>query len=319
MVLKRRLLIGITSVLTMAACTPRIDNSFNANNKDTNHIVGGTLVKSSDAVAKSIVGLYVKNLQTGSIETCTGSLLTNNMVVTAAHCASDLDGKVDIFVIFTTTVEDSKFAKKDVRKVDLKAVVKTWGTKLKPDDVNTGDVALLHYKGSTPSGYVSAVLAYDDSYLTQGDELVVAGYGATKVIKTPIDVNIYPDLIGKLQEGTVACENNIELKNCYEISMEGNGQLRKTTVTIADPIYSLSEISVNQDRGTGFCHGDSGGPAYVMRGNRYYLVGILSRTINDPFSECTHQAVFTSVPYYLRWLNQAGEMLLAEVQKNSKK
>jgi len=293
----------------MAACTPRVDNSFNTDTKDTNQIIGGTLVKDSDALAKSLVGLYIKNRETGSEEYCTGALLTQNLVVTAAHCASDLDGKVDIYVIFKTNIE--KYSKQDVRAVDLKVIARTWGTKTKADDVNTGDIALLHYKGSTPAGFVSSTLMSDDRSLTSGSKLTVAGYGASQVNKRPIDVNTYPDIIGAIQEGRVLCENNIELKNCFEITIKGDGDLRQATVTVKELIYSISELSVNQTHGSGVCHGDSGGPAYALRGGRYYLVGITSRTLNDPFTECNQQAVFTSIPYYLNWLKAAGASLIA--------
>lgn len=296
----------------MAACTPRIDNSFNTEHQDADHIVGGTVVSSTDPLSKSIVGIYIKNRVTQDIETCTGSLLPNNLVITAAHCVSDLNGAVDAVVIFSANIDLKGFTISQARRVDNKVIAKWWGAK-DHETVNTGDIALLHYVGATPKGYVPATLLSDESVLSDGAQVVLAGYGATKVIKKPIDVNTYADLIGAIQNGDVICENSVELKNCVEVSMEGNGPLRQTKVTISEAVYSTSEFSVNQNRGSGSCHGDSGGPAYIVRGGRYYLVGITSRTINDTFSDCSHQAVYTSIPFYANWLKAATNKLLGVV------
>ncbi|MGE5086775.1 MAG: S1 family peptidase [Bacillota bacterium] len=312
MVLNRRLLLGLTSALTMAACTPRVSNSFNTDPKDVRHIVGGTVVSTTDPLSKSIVGLYIKNRVTQEIETCTGSLLPNNLVVTAAHCVSDLDGARDVVVIFSTNIDLKSFTLAQTRRVDNKVIGGWWGAK-DHESLNTGDIALLHYQVTTPKGYVPATLVSDIRALSDGMQVVIAGYGATKVTKKPIDVNTYPDLIGAIQQGSVICENSIDLINCAEISMEGNGPLRQTKVTISEAVYSNSEFSVNQSRGSGSCHGDSGGPAYVVRSGRNYLVGLTSRTINDTFSDCSHQAVYTSIPFYTNWLKAAANKLLGPV------
>lgn len=293
----------------MTACTPRISNSFNTDNHEIDHIVGGTVVSSADPLSKSIVGLYIKNRVTQEIETCTGSLLPNNLVLTAAHCVSDLDGAVDVVVIFAPNIDLKSFVLSQTRRVDNKVVARWWGAK-DHETVDTGDIALLHYQGTTPKGYVPATVLTDPGTLSDGMQVVLAGYGTTKVTKKPIDVNSFPDLIGAIQQGIVICENSIDLKNCFEISLEGRGPLRQTKVTISEAVYSTSEFSVNQNRGSGSCHGDSGGPAYVVRGGRYYLVGVTSRTINDTFSDCSHQAVYTSLPFYANWLKAATNKLL---------
>lgn len=317
MVLKRRLFIGITSVLTMAACTPRIDNSFDANKKDNSQIVGGTSVQDSDPLAKSVVGLIIRNKVTGSEEYCTGALLANNLILTAAHCATDLDGPVDIYAIFKSSINTNNYVKKDVRTIDFKSVFRTYGTKTAIDDVDTGDIALLHYKGSTPAGFEPSRLMVDDSSLTSGSKLIVVGYGASSVNKQPIDINTYPDIIGAIQEGRVICESNIELKNCYEMTTDGAGDLRKATVAIDKLIFSPSEMSVDQTSGSGICHGDSGGPAYAFRGGRYYLVGITSRlSADDTYAECNKKSIFSSIPYYYyNWIKPAGEKLVAAAKK----
>ncbi|MBO9666150.1 MAG: trypsin-like serine protease [Bdellovibrio sp.] len=308
MSLKQRLILGLTTTLTLGACSSNSNIFDNTLGLSDYAIIGGKGLTSKDDISKSIVGIYIHNKETKDIEICTGSLLPNNLVITAAHCVSDSVGELDIALIFNTNMDMKNIKMEQVRYVDKKSITTWWGAG-GHEEIDTGDIALLHFNGDVPAGYTPATILGSADALQDGAPVILAGYGVNKVRKTAIDENTYPDLINAVQLGTVVCENNQNLENCYEITKSGEGTLRQVDVTIANAKFSSSEITVDQTNGKGACQGDSGGPAYILSGGRYYLWGVTSRGIDDQFNDCSVRAAYTNIPFFATWLRRAAAKL----------
>ncbi|MEY4615135.1 MAG: hypothetical protein RJB66_95 [Pseudomonadota bacterium] len=266
------LILVVLSVL--AACAPSgktlktIDGEIlNLAQNSPFNIINGHEVKPTDEFAATIVGIY--NLENNSL--CTGSLIAESYVLTAAHCVAKEPKNLRVF--FGNSLDTITA----VNKVIGAVIPTTWGQKfLEPSD--WGDIAVLKISGQLPQGYRPTSLLTEDNLQT-GQVTILAGYGLADAIKK-----------------------------------EGSGLLRKTSVSIADPKHGKTEVSLDQRNGSGACHGDSGGPAYVLTTAGHALWGVTSRGLNDPNDDCGQFAVYTNAIAYKEWINQARIELQAIVQ-----
>ncbi len=256
---KQKLVLGLVSVLVLAACSPSEQSSTLNVNGDS--IIGGREVEEGEAIIKSIVAVY----DAAGGQLCTGSLLENNLVLTAAHCVTS----DQMYIFFDRVLEAGSIS----RKVDKAAISPYWATN-QDHDTNTGDVAVLHFKGTIPLGYEPATFLKSKRSLRQGRQTILAGYGMSN-----------------------------------GVTGEGAGILRMTTVSILNPSFSETEVIVDQQFGNGACHGDSGGPAYILANGKYYLWGITSRGVEDPDNNCSKFAAYTNALEYLPWIKKVAKSL----------
>lgn len=259
--------VGFLSSLVLSACSNQNQN-FSEISEAADGIIGGKIVPVGDKLQASVVAVYDDN----EGQLCTGSLLSNNLVLTAAHCIGT--DKDMMYIYFETELNSLDGGTR--RKVD-KVEISSFHASKQFAPKNTGDIALIHFVGSVPAGYKPANFLSKENFkkMKAGDSVVVAGYG-------------FSDAHNRNSAGT----------------------LRTTTLKVEDPEYSMSEVKVNQTEGTGVCHGDSGGPAYVLIRGKYYLWGITSRGLNDPKNECSNYAAFTNALFYNTWLNRMANNML---------
>lgn len=130
-----------------------------------------------------------------------------------------------------------------------------------PSLKNWGDLSVMRFSGAVPAGYQPATIS-DGVRLATGQNVILAGYGL---------------LNGETQEST--------------------NTLHAVQVAVTDARYSETEFTV----GTGACHGDSGGPAFIIEGSKIYVVGITSRGFNGV---CKGDTVYTRVASFKDWINQ---------------
>jgi secreted trypsin-like serine protease len=228
------------------------------------YIVGGTTVSASDPVASTTVivsdGNYI----------CTGSIIAEDIVVTAAHCV-DADPR-DLKVIFSRTLPQS-FTGSAVH--DIYGFVANPGWQ---GDSSSGpdehDIAIIRFKGHLPSGYAAANLLDENANLRPGQRVTLAGYGIT-------DAETH----------------------------DGAGTLRKVNVTVKQKL-GQTEVILDQTSGKGACHGDSGGPAFVTSGGKLLLWGVTNRGYPDNApDDCVHYAVYTRITAYSDFIAQAEDQL----------
>lgn len=139
-----------------------------------------------------------------------------------------------------------------------------------PSGTDFGDIAVIRLEGKLPRGYHPAHLAPANLKLTRGEKVLLAGYGISHVR-----------------------------------NQAGAGQLRRTTVSVVEPDLGHSEMVFDQTKGSGACHGDSGGPAFAERKGRLYLVGVTNRGYPDAApDDCAQEVVYAKVGVYRRWITE---------------
>ncbi len=265
-------------------------------------IIGGTLVSEKAPLASGIVGIF--DSEDNAI--CTGSLIAENFVLTAAHCVTSKPSKLrvifgtDIDVIMGTREPD--VLQEYVRRVvDVRVHTSYNPKENEQKQSDFGDIAVIKFQGALPQGYKPATLLQDDSVLKRGVAVTLAGYGVSDVYTEPVDAKKVPNLDEALEYGEVMCDD--DLKHCLKVEMSGDGVLRETKA----PISSLqrTEVRLDESKGHGTCSGDSGGPAYIEKDGQYYLFGVTSRGSQL----CDGVGVYTNAVFYKPWIIESMEKM----------
>ncbi|MNJ92837.1 Trypsin [compost metagenome] len=161
--LSKLLMMGIISSLSLTACSPGNPSDIKGS---YDSIVGGSQVLFTDKIRTSIVGVY----DDAGGQLCTGTLIAENIVITAAHCIGF--STEDMYIIFDTVIT----SKSPRRKVDTVEVSPYW-TSRRYEDKDRGDLAIIRFLGSRPQGYKPARFLSGPENVANGVETVVAGYG----------------------------------------------------------------------------------------------------------------------------------------------
>ncbi|QDK46231.1 hypothetical protein DOM22_14190 [Bdellovibrio sp. ZAP7] len=220
-------------LLALAACTKNNPEVANVGEAKKAGIINGYDVSANEAYAASTVGL-VAQTRDGSIAAyCTGTLISNDLVVTAAHCA-DVFERAPTKILFGATLPSDW---NDSRLVEIEEAISHRDFGMNERTQRTiNDVAVVKLLGGAPQGYTPVPIWDDGHALKPGHAMTLVGWGRmseTKTIKTTV--------------------------------------LQKTEVEFVQ-IRDL-DIVVNQTRGTGACNGDSGGPAYLETSMGLILAG----------------------------------------------
>ncbi|MBL7543089.1 MAG: trypsin-like serine protease [Bdellovibrionaceae bacterium] len=267
----KRVLFALLGLL-LQACGPAPNTGTALESvKTESGIIGGRETIATDFVIQYTVALYDPHAR--QIR-CTGTLVGNNLVLTAAHCLG-LNPQ-SLYVLFTQNLALATQA--SARPVIGAIAYPTWGNN-RGLPQNTGDIALIKYQGATPPGYKGANVIANTTLMQNGSPVLLAGFGISDGVRK-----------------------------------KGSGVLRQVTTKIADIRYSSTEITIDQRQGLGACNGDSGGPAYVQINNIVYFWGVSSRAHLDTKGTCTGFSIYTSIVPHLKWLQDTARSLIAKNQ-----
>lgn len=255
---------SLALVVGCSAPNQEIGSVATADAENSSGIIGGSVVVDADPVASSTVGII--DLRYGQV-ICTGSLIASNIVVTAGHC-TQLNPQ-NIAIMFSTKIPKTQdeVSKIPVRRVVAGRTSPLWPKLNSEQEKDWGDIAILRFQGAVPAGYKPAKLLKSIASLKSGDSIILAGFG--------------------IIDGITKADTEA---------------LRKTEVSMLDPIFSNSEVLFDQSKGQGACHGDSGGPAFYKSGNQLFLFGVTSRGYKDDKDQCNRSAIYTNIVSYIPWI-----------------
>lgn len=245
----------------------------------SNGILGGVAVSSAHPIARNVVSLLGMNAD-GQIYGCTATIIAENVALTAAHCVQDMHQGLLIFSTDMNTQDRnlirsvSKAAMNPLYPQTMDKINKMYTdaqSKNEPaPDVNKvfdwGDIAMVIFSGGLPSGFEPVQVLTDPNLLQKGQHILLAGYGQTDGVKAV-----------------------------------SSDSLRATVVTIENPRWGNSELSIDQTGGHGACHGDSGGPAFIKVGGKFVVVGVTSRGTK---ADCTDRGIYTTTAAYAGWIKE---------------
>jgi secreted trypsin-like serine protease len=242
-------------------------------------IINGDPAPSSVPAYAATVGLHFKiaGPYFSSTPSCSGTLITSDVVLTAGHCLSKQGGNggaispSDVRVFFGNASDDPSGVLVTVSETIVHPSYNSFSL--------VNDIALLRLSQPAPVAPIAnlpAALAFDNGDI--GTVLDFVGFGYSDLAKTDYGVKLHNTIplgaLGCPQSVYPACPAGAPTSTQFSYSQSDGGQVE------------------------GPCNGDSGGPAFVSAGGATYVAGVTS--YGD--GPCDDYGVSTNVAAFEGWI-----------------
>lgn len=255
-------------------------------------VIGGTVVKTPDEFP--FLAWLGDNDGTGTAQFCGGALISDRVVLTAAHCLYTVDTRnANIYVRFRLT---DFFSEKGL----VRGII-NWKTHEHYDSMSMyNDVALLLLNESVPASIVDPVEVSSSPYnpVENAGNKEVVGWGSLDDSCIHYDTNLRK---ANVPLGTAG-------PRCRSPgSME---------LTINEDFDSHRQLCAGEYGGQEHALGcgDSGGPILAGGPGNWLQVGLASWTYGAQAGGI-YPTVFTRVSYYFDWIEAASKELEAQGRK----
>lgn len=260
---------------TPEASTEECENTSGTNASEFMGIVSGKVLAPKNEISSRVVMLSVRDGLNRMV--CTASLLENNVVITAAHCFPEKVEPKDVQVIFTTNRNCLMKPNKLSRAVSKIVIPSQYRAASEAINYHY-DIAMLRFEGEPVSGYTTFPLPGEIVDIKPQTKMIMTGYG---------EINFEAGGTGVLRI----------------TSQPGDNVIAKS---LEDAVYGV------QQKDSGICRGDSGGPLIVFKEGLPRVVGIASRVIQirkkdqkeevDKKKSCNDYSIYTATLFHKNWI-----------------
>jgi len=233
-----------------------------------NAIINGRRVEQNSLLAQSTVLII-----SVEGETCTGTIVGIDLVITAGHCVTR-NGSNKLLPITNLVVDFAPYYNGN-DQIPRASSVRLREIRLHPeyrhdlvsDAESPHDVALIRLAAPIRPGYKPAQLLPRSIRLMQGNSVVVAGYGDRSFTESSPD-----------------------------------NRLLSFDFTVSRAVPDKSIVLLKASRAGGIGNGDSGGPAFVRANGTLYFWGVASSSEEEGWAE----AGYENLEHYREWLERNG-------------
>lgn len=232
---------------------------------------------------ESITGSVLKLRMIGG--NCTGTAISNNVVITAAHCP-DLGGAV-------LAVGHLAGSQLECGVAEVEEVAYTPGAAINEKGSHIPDVALLKLK--TPlCGITPAKLRLAPA--RAGETILAAGYGKGTITRDRPD---------RVALRAIAVE---EIPAVYADAVAEDPLMQEAVAYFTKVVSQYYEFALPVNAQTSLCNGDSGGPVYQEINGETRLIGVNGAIAGHPLkgtAECKYGylQMYTPVAPYADWID----------------
>lgn len=215
-------------------------------------IVGGKLVTATDSIARSVVLIYILP-ESGIPQTCTGSFITKQHILTAAHCVSDIENMSVTQGL--DPMNDSEMKVFKIKKV------------------------LRHF-------------SYDENKNTDRNDIAIITIEENDSVIQPVKLPTV-DMIKDFSSNkpTKLKLKSLGYGLSQESSETPDYKLRQVQMKFSSQSIS-NEWMADQETGHGVCFGDSGGPIILQNNGATTIVGVASGVQDNCHSKSVFMNVF---------------------------
>lgn len=281
------------SIISVFLCT-----SVFGQYRSPRQIVGGMRVNHEDhsQIVASAVGLTNSDLNLSGRTFCSGVVVGSRSVLTAAHCVDGSNNKIEeqIFVVFGN-VDQLGSGKRPRESIKVRTAF--IHHKYAPEDGQrsraSNDLAILYLEKEISNRFSVAKMIRQNQRIGSNAEIILAGFGVTGGI-TSSDSGVLR---------AVNVTTRVENANRKMIVLKGP-KLHGARIEE----YPAGGYVYRSSAG-GSCHGDSGGPSYLLHGDELILLGIITagdvqRVARDPYgpSYCVGSSYIIDLRHYASYL-----------------
>ncbi|MBC7371461.1 MAG: trypsin-like serine protease [Bdellovibrionaceae bacterium] len=267
----------IASVLSIS-CTKQYAEVSPNQVGDASRIINGDVATMNDTWTASTVSfLKFPSDGTPAQAFCTGTLISSNLVVTAAHCLVARTINYDDVFLFLGTDAPKDQNNPNLIKLGGRITHSDYqvGSPGKTDTTIRGnDVGLVKLASPAPSFSRPVKILEPNTQIAKGSTLLLAGWGI-------ID----------------------------DVAFKRSQNLRSIEVPLADYDSNFFFWITDQAK-AGACSGDSGGPAYVSSGDELIVIGA-TRGPKDGKGDCHHFGEYSDLSKFKDFILESAEKLQA--------
>lgn len=224
-----------------------------------------------------------------TVYTCAGSLVSDRVIVTAAHCfrpGSKVLNPGEVLMALGLHYIDNMSMGDGTELVDVAEIVLHPDYRKMSDKSSDADIAVARLRRAVEfNEYIRPICLWPDVEATDLTDVVgkmatIVGWGGDgegqKVTQTPGSINV---------------------------PIVSDGDCLRSNVAFG-VITSNRTLCAGRRDGSGPCHGDSGSGLAMLRDGRMVLRGIVSTALADPINSCdlSNYVVFTDASKFVEWI-----------------